>query len=206
MSLRTVAADTPSPAVLVTVWEPTGWAVSTYCSTMARRMAALRSSSSVTAPMPSYPESCPESLVGTQCYRVPTRLTVRAGGAAPASRRRVVTSDASKRPALVKTTRPRPPASPATITKPRPSSSPTVSARAPSGEGGKGAPARSRIASVNDSSARPARSSASEPASAGAPASICAMYRSGVRTFHQRRPPVWPCAAQPIPRYSPPVQ
>ena len=44
MSLRTVAEDTLAPRD-ATCDEPTGWAVSMYCSTTARRMAALRSSS-----------------------------------------------------------------------------------------------------------------------------------------------------------------
>ena len=52
ISLRTVAAETPRPALWVTVWEPTGCALSTYCSTIARRIAALRSSSSVIQPGP----------------------------------------------------------------------------------------------------------------------------------------------------------
>src|SRR5437016_7860480 len=44
ISLRTVALDTPSPAPRATVFEPTGWPVSTYSSINALRMAALRSS------------------------------------------------------------------------------------------------------------------------------------------------------------------
>ncbi len=47
MSLRTVALDTPSLRERATRWEPTGSAVSTYSSTTARRIAALRSSRSV---------------------------------------------------------------------------------------------------------------------------------------------------------------
>ena len=43
MSLRTVADDTLTAGAM---WpEPTGWAVSMYSSTTARRMVALRSSS-----------------------------------------------------------------------------------------------------------------------------------------------------------------
>ena len=45
MSLRTVAEDTWTPGARTTCAEPTGWAVSMYSSTTARRMAALRSSS-----------------------------------------------------------------------------------------------------------------------------------------------------------------
>src|SRR5687767_4430253 len=47
MSLRTVADDTWTPDVCTTWFDPTGWAVSMYSSTTARRMAALRSSSMV---------------------------------------------------------------------------------------------------------------------------------------------------------------
>src|SRR5262245_13753737 len=47
MSLRTVALDTPSLRLRATRWDPTGSAVSMYSSTTARRIAALRSSSSV---------------------------------------------------------------------------------------------------------------------------------------------------------------
>src|SRR5512132_1106967 len=47
MSLRTVALDTPSLRERATRWDPTGSAVSTYSSTTARRIAALRSSRSV---------------------------------------------------------------------------------------------------------------------------------------------------------------
>src|SRR5687767_12342274 len=46
MSLRMVAVDTLSPLDRATFCEPTGWAVSTYSSTIARRMDAFRSSSS----------------------------------------------------------------------------------------------------------------------------------------------------------------
>ena len=45
MSLRTVADDTATAADCTTCADPTGWAVSMYSSTTARRMAALRSSS-----------------------------------------------------------------------------------------------------------------------------------------------------------------
>src|SRR5579885_1877854 len=49
MSLRTVADDTLSGGAM---WlEPTGWAVSMYSCTTARRMAALRSSSIVSRPV-----------------------------------------------------------------------------------------------------------------------------------------------------------
>src|SRR3954468_7700818 len=44
ISLRTVALDTPIPAPRATVFDPTGWPVSTYSSINALRMAALRSS------------------------------------------------------------------------------------------------------------------------------------------------------------------
>src|SRR5882724_1562637 len=64
ISLRTVAAETPSPVVLVTVCEPTGCAVSTYCSTIARSTAALRSSSSVIRYL-----SPRLALNGTECQR-----------------------------------------------------------------------------------------------------------------------------------------
>src|SRR6267154_214548 len=47
MSLRTVALDTPSLREPATRWDPTGSAVSTYSSTTARRIAALRSSGSI---------------------------------------------------------------------------------------------------------------------------------------------------------------
>src|SRR5437763_12958270 len=47
MSLRTVALDTPSLREPATRWDPTGSAVSTYSSTTARRIAALRSSRSI---------------------------------------------------------------------------------------------------------------------------------------------------------------
>src|SRR5829696_4438854 len=59
MSLRTVADDTCTPEDRTTCADPTGWAVSMYSSTTARRMAALRSSS-IRGP-------------GTRCYRVPAR-------------------------------------------------------------------------------------------------------------------------------------
>ena len=49
MSLRIVAGETCMFAAAITVFEPTGWAVWMYSSTMARRMAALRSSSMVRA-------------------------------------------------------------------------------------------------------------------------------------------------------------
>ena len=45
MSLRTVADETCTPEDRTTCADPTGWAVSMYSSTTARRMAALRSSS-----------------------------------------------------------------------------------------------------------------------------------------------------------------
>src|SRR5829696_53181 len=57
MSLRTVAGE-PMPPRPATEPEPTGWAVSTYSSTTARRMAARRS----------YTRS---SIAGTRSYRVP---------------------------------------------------------------------------------------------------------------------------------------
>ena len=57
MSLRTVADDTATAADCTTCADPTGWAVSMYSSTTARRMAALRSSSM--------------GVPGTRCYRVP---------------------------------------------------------------------------------------------------------------------------------------
>src|SRR5436190_8568565 len=57
MSLRTVADETATAADRTTCADPTGWAVSMYSSTTARRMAALRSSSMV--------------VPGTRCYRVP---------------------------------------------------------------------------------------------------------------------------------------
>src|SRR5437764_5617467 len=47
MSLRTVALDTPSLREPATRCDPTGSAVSTYSSTTARRIAALRSSRSI---------------------------------------------------------------------------------------------------------------------------------------------------------------
>src|SRR5258706_685209 len=62
ISLRTVAAEPPSPVLLVTVCEPTGCAVSTYCSTIARSTAALRSSSSVILYL-----SLPLALNRTEC-------------------------------------------------------------------------------------------------------------------------------------------
>ena len=78
----TVAADTPSPVVWVTVCDPTGWAVSTYCSTTARRIAALRSSRSVIAPSKSSCGSCPSSgelaLNRTECQHR-SRPPARAG-------------------------------------------------------------------------------------------------------------------------------
>src|SRR5262249_2748554 len=46
MSLRMVALLTPRPLERATVWDPTGCAVSTYSSTIARRIEAFRSSSS----------------------------------------------------------------------------------------------------------------------------------------------------------------
>ena len=52
MSLRTVADDTSTPGAAATWPDPTGWAVSMYSSTTARRMAALRSSSMVTVYSP----------------------------------------------------------------------------------------------------------------------------------------------------------
>ena len=55
MSLRTVALDTPRPRDRAIVCDPTGCAVVMCSSTMARRMAAFRSSSSI----------------GTRFYRVP---------------------------------------------------------------------------------------------------------------------------------------
>ena len=55
MSLRTVALETPRPRERAIVCDPTGWAVVMCSSTMARRIAALRSSSSI----------------GTRFYRVP---------------------------------------------------------------------------------------------------------------------------------------
>src|SRR5438093_3939015 len=45
MSLRTVAGEAPTLPSRTTWLDPTGWAVSMYSSTMALRMAALRSSS-----------------------------------------------------------------------------------------------------------------------------------------------------------------
>src|SRR5688572_33035050 len=49
MSLRTVADDTLTAGA---IWpEPTGWAVSMYSSTTARRMAAFRSSSIGVVPL-----------------------------------------------------------------------------------------------------------------------------------------------------------
>ena len=47
ISLRTVADDTDMPGIRDTATDPTGWAVWMYSSTTARRMAALRSSSTL---------------------------------------------------------------------------------------------------------------------------------------------------------------
>src|SRR5680860_527481 len=44
MALRTVALETPRRREVATVWDPTGWAVSTYSSTIARRISAFRDS------------------------------------------------------------------------------------------------------------------------------------------------------------------
>src|SRR5262245_59155502 len=60
ISLRTVAGDTSTPGERATWPEPTGWAVSMYSWTTARRMAALRSSSVVSR------------VIGTRSYRVLT--------------------------------------------------------------------------------------------------------------------------------------
>src|SRR2546421_975279 len=70
MSLRTVALDTPRFRVRATRCDPTGWAVSTYSSTTARRIAALRSSIAIPVPLPA---TCPIAMlaVSTQVYRVP---------------------------------------------------------------------------------------------------------------------------------------
>src|SRR5437899_8788593 len=80
MSLRTVALDTPSLREPATRWDPTGSAVSTYSSTTARRIAALRSSRSIGSvdPMiqsipsiPSFPSipSIPSPRTGTRPAR-----------------------------------------------------------------------------------------------------------------------------------------
>src|SRR5438093_11781959 len=49
ISFRTVALETPSSRERAIVWEPTGCAVSTYSSTIARKICDLRSSSSAIA-------------------------------------------------------------------------------------------------------------------------------------------------------------
>ena len=73
MSLRTVALDTPRPRERAIVCDPTGWAVVMCSSTMARRIAALRSSSSI----------------GTRFYRVPA-AAVGCSSAAEEARRDLV--------------------------------------------------------------------------------------------------------------------
>ena len=72
MSLRTVADDTLTPGASATWPDPTGWAVSMYSSTTARRMAALRSSSIV--------GSIVDGYAGTRCYRVPALEHARVRG------------------------------------------------------------------------------------------------------------------------------
>ena len=72
------------------VCDPTGWAVATCSSTMAWRIAALRSSSSI----------------GTRSYRVPPPGRPEPTGRRARASRRADTSLASRRPGRVSTTRP----------------------------------------------------------------------------------------------------
>ena len=98
MSLRTVALDTPRPPERGDVCDPTGCAVAMCSSTMARRIAALRSSSSI----------------GTRFYRVPAGAGATVGvtgGRRPRRRRRAQPAAAPRprcarsRPRRVRTTR-----------------------------------------------------------------------------------------------------
>ena len=131
---------------------PTGCALSTYCSTIARRIAALRSSSSVMQPGPVSGRHGKRSLpVGTRWYRVPTAPATQEPG-----------GDVGRRAAgreRVSTTR-----SPTRCTNPGSAELVDHGAAAASATG---APARVRSASANASSARGAGSRRSAPASAG---------------------------------------
>ena len=183
--MRTVAAETPRPVVLVTVCEPTGWAVSTYCSTIARSTAALRSSSSVISVFP-----CRRwhSIVPS-ASRVGGRRAARAGRATGSRRRPREQAggtgpEARSRPRRVRTIR-----SPIASSRPAPARSATTCA-ARSAATAPGCAARERTPlrrASRDRGPRRRRLRRSHPRSRRCTARACARSTTGGRPCGRAR-------------------